>query len=297
MSSPVEGLKKRPSMDHLARLFTGSAGSTRPFTHIVDRDGTIQYLVLIQDGAIKVFGLDGSVKTISTPDGTNYLDVTGEPSEQFRVASIADYTFIVNREKTVAMNTSSLSYDWGTKSMVFIKSADYDTTYRVNLNGTVKTHTTGGTSGSAPDTITIANDLATKLNTISGFTVTNDDYIIRITKDNGGDYTLSSSDTATAASTSSIKGTVNDITDLPTIAEHNFIVEIQGSASTSFDDYYVQFVASAGSGFGPGVWRETVAPNIQYLFDTNTMPHVLIRNANGTFTFQEFAWNQTRRSS
>jgi len=290
MSSPVEGLKKRPSMDHLARLFTGSAGSTRPFTHIVDRDGTIQYLVLIQDGAIKVFGLDGSVKTISTPDGTNYLDVTGEPSEQFRVASIADYTFIVNREKTVAMNTSSLSYNWGTKSMVFIKSADYDTTYRVNLNGTVKTHTTGGTSGSAPDTITIANDLATKLNTISGFTVTNDDYIIRITKDDGGDYTLSSSDTATAASTSSIKGTVNDITDLPTIAEHNFIVEIQGSASTSFDDYYVQFVASAGSGFGPGVWRETVAPNIQYLFDTNTMPHVLIRNANGTFTFQEFAW-------
>ncbi len=128
MSSPVEGLKKRPSMDHLARLFTGSAGSTRPFTHIVDRDGTIQYLVLIQDGAIKVFGLDGSVKTISTPDGTNYLDVTGEPSEQFRVASIADYTFIVNREKTVAMNTSSLSYNWGTKSMVFIKSADYDTT-------------------------------------------------------------------------------------------------------------------------------------------------------------------------
>ena len=122
MSSPVEGLKKRPPMNHLARMFTGSAGSSRPFTHIVDRDGTIQYMVLIQDGAIKVFGLDGSVKTVSTPDGTNYLDVTGEPSEQFRVASIADYTFIVN-EKTVAMNTSSLSYNWGTKSMVFIKSA------------------------------------------------------------------------------------------------------------------------------------------------------------------------------
>ena len=55
MSSPVEGLKKRPPMNHVARLFTGSAGSTRPFTHIVDRDGNIQYLILIQDGAIKVF--------------------------------------------------------------------------------------------------------------------------------------------------------------------------------------------------------------------------------------------------
>ena len=53
---------------------------------------------------------------------------------------------------------------------------------------------------------------------------------------------MSAATHATAASTSAIKGTVNDITDLPAIAEHNFIVEMQGSASTSFDDYYVQFV-------------------------------------------------------
>ena len=39
MPSPVEGLKKRPPMEHLARLFTGSAGTNRPFTTIVDRDG------------------------------------------------------------------------------------------------------------------------------------------------------------------------------------------------------------------------------------------------------------------
>ena len=65
--------------------------------------------------------------------------------------------------------------------------------------------------------MTIANDLATQLNTISGFTVTNTDYIIRITKDDGGDYTLESSDTKTATATSTIKGTVDSITDLPTI--------------------------------------------------------------------------------
>ena len=78
--------------------------------------------------------------------------------------------------------------------MVFIKAADFNTTYRVNLNGTEKTHTTGGTTGSAPDTVTIASDLANQLNTISGFTVTADDYIIRISKDDGGDYTLTSGD-------------------------------------------------------------------------------------------------------
>ena len=288
MPSPVEGLKKRPPMQHIKKLFAGSAGTGRPFTHIVDRDGVIRYLIFIQDNAIKVFDLDGNAQTVSTPNGTSYLNITGEPSSTFRVASIADFTFIVNREKTVAMDTTNKSYNWGTKSMVFIKSADFSTTYRVKLNGTEKSVTTGNSQGSAPDTVTIASDLATQLNTISGFTVTSTDYIIRITKDDGGDYTLESSDTKTANATSAIKGTVDSITDLPTIAEHNFTVRIQGSATTAFDDYFVKFEATAGSGFGPGVWRETVAPNIDHLLDKSTMPHTLVRNANGTFTFAQF---------
>jgi hypothetical protein len=122
MPSPVEGLKKRPPAQHLAKLFSGSAGANRPFTTIVDRDGAIRYLVLILDNDIKVFGLDGSVKTVNKPDGTSYLDVTGEPSSTFRTASVADYMFIVNREKTTAM-AATTSPSWGTKSMVFIRSA------------------------------------------------------------------------------------------------------------------------------------------------------------------------------
>ena len=43
MPSPVEGLKKRPPMQHIKKLFAGSAGTGRPFTHIVDRDGVINY--------------------------------------------------------------------------------------------------------------------------------------------------------------------------------------------------------------------------------------------------------------
>ena len=127
LPSPVEGLKKRPPCYHIAKLFAGSAGAGRSFTHIVDRDGTIKYLVIIQDTALKVFGLDGSVKTVTAAGGFSYLDITGEPSQVFRVASVADYTFIVNREKTVAMSAST-SFNWGTKSMVFIKAADYATT-------------------------------------------------------------------------------------------------------------------------------------------------------------------------
>ena len=372
MPSPVEGLKKRPPMNNIGRMFAGSAGSTRPFIEVVDRDGVNRYLVLITDGDLKVFDLAGNAKTVNFPDGKSYLDVsnTSDPSENFRVASVADYTYITNREKTVAMDAAT-SPSFGTKSMVFIKAANYSTTYTVNLNGTSKTFVTepsGGkeisgsysqsgttvtvtatnhglstgdeirqqypsgdvddsnvgagvagtytvnvtnnnvftftaaqsqtTSGNCtsiwdPDlsTLTIASELATKLNTISGFTVTNTDYIIRITKNDGGDYTVTSSDSKTGEDTNAVKGTINDLGDLPVVAEHGFLVKVQGAKSTAFDDWYVKFEATSGSGFGPGVWRETVAPGITYKFNATTMPHVLIRSADGsTFTFQKFTW-------
>ena len=368
MPSPVEGLKKRPPAQHLAKLFSGSAGAGRPFTTIVDRDGSIKYLVLILDNDIKVFGLDGSVKTVSKPDGTSYLDIAGEPSSTFRVASVADYTFIVNREKTAAMSATT-SPSWGTKSMVFIRSAEYATTYSITVNSTTVTYETlpaggkrlsasysrasntvtvtatahglftndqvdmsfqsgsgtagtftitvtgadtftytdpvgGTTSGNctvvhepnySPSTVEIAAALKASLATALGgsWTITNGagQYVVRIAKNDGTDYTLGSSDTKTGLATVPIKGTIDTISDLPTTAEHGFIVKVVGSAATGADDYYVKFVANAGSGFDHGVWQETVAPGIQYLFDATTMPHVLIRNNDGTFTFQKFSWS------
>lgn len=293
MPSPVEGLKKRPPMYHIGKLFSGSAGTDCPFTTIVDRDGSIQYLVMIRDQSIRVFGLDGSEKTVSTPDGVGYLDITGGPCTAFRVASVADYTFVVNREKTVAMDTVNKSPNWGTKGMVFIRSAEYSTTYRITVNSTTVSYTTAAAGGAVPDTITIASNLASSLSTAlgAGWTVTSTDYIVRITKNDGADYSLASSDTKTGSGTVPIKGTISTLSDLPTIAEHGFTVKVQGSKATNFDDYYVKFEASAGSGFGPGVWRETVAPNINYKFDATTMPHVLVRNNDGTFTFRKFDWS------
>lgn len=293
LPSPVEGLKKRPPCYHIAKLFAGSAGAGRPFTHIVDRDGTIKYLVMIQDATLKVFGLDGSVKTVTAAGGFSYLDITGEPSQVFRVASVADYTFIVNREKTVAMSAST-SPNWGTKSMVFIKTADYATTYSVTVNGVTVSDTTANSGGNVPSNVTIATNLAASLNANAtfnaSFVATQTDYIVRITKNDGGAYTLSSKDTRNGAMTVAIKGTVDALTDLPVIAEHGFTVKILGSKATGLDDYYVKFETNTGSGFGHGIWRETVAPGIPYLFDAATMPHVLIRNSNDTFTFQPFTW-------
>jgi len=370
MPSPVEGLKKRPPMEHIAKIFAGSAGTNRPFTTIVDRDGTIQYLIFIQDGDIKVFGLDGSSKTVNKPNGTDYLDISNsaDPSERFRVASVADYTFITNREKVVttyfqdgvtysqsgttvtvtsakhglttsdrisidctsgtgvdgkynitSVATDSFTYTagtslstsgnaaynvmtptFGTDSMVFIKAADYSGTYKVKIKSADGTstladvsYTTAAVGGTQPDTLTIATNLRNSLASAlsSGWTFTVVDYIIQIKKNDGGDYQLESSDTKTGTFTKAIKGTIDTITDLPTLAQHGFIIKVQGTKTTGLDDYYVKFETSAGSGTGGGIWRETSGPDINRGFNQKTMPHVLVRNANGTFDFKEFEWS------
>ena len=293
MPSSVEGLKKRPPFSNVAKLFSGTAGTGRPLVTAVDRDGSVRYIVVITDGDLKVFGLDGAEQTVAFPDGKSYLDVanTSDPANKFRLTSIADYSFINNREKTVAMD-SATSPTFGTKSIVFIKAANLNTTYTVTLNGTAKTYTTPTAGSGTASTVTIASQLASSLNTISGFTVTSSEYIIRITKDDGGDYTLESTDDTTGADTKAVKATVDGITDLPTRAEHGHIVKVQGTTSTALDDYYVRFELSTGtSGFGEGIWRETVAPGIVYKFDAATMPHVLVRESNGSFTFKKHTWS------
>lgn len=294
MPSPVEGLKKRPPCYHLAKMFAGSNGTGCPFVEIVDRDGAVKYLVLIRDNSIKVFDLNGAEQVVATPNGTSYLDInnSADPSATFRVASIADYTFIINREKTVLM-AADLSPTWGTKSMVFVKSADYSTTYSITVNSTTVSYTTANAGGAAPSIVDVAANLRNSLSTAlgAGWTITSYESNVMITKNDGGNYTLSSLDTRSGEMIVAIKGSIDSLSDLPTRAEHGFIVKVLGSKATGLDDYYVKFEANAGSGTGHGVWREAVGPGAAYKFDAATMPHVLVRESNGTFTFKRFDWS------
>ena len=61
------------------------------------------------------------------------------------------------------------------------------------------------------------------------------------------------------------------------------VVEIAGSPDNAFDNYYVKYVADSNA--DGGVWQETVAPALFNDFDTDTMPHVLIRTADNNFRF------------
>ena len=320
MPSSVEGLKKRPPFYHQNRLFTGSAGSTRPFSHIVDRDGNVQYIVYITDGDIKVFSLAGVAQTVTYQqyDGSgnevnsggtscqSYLDIanTSEPANTFRLASIADSTFITNRETVVEMeSTNSPSYTQAT-GLVFIRQAEYNSTYSVTLNAndhaeTKEEFTTpiigSGASSNAPSNKSVCDGLRDLINNDSvlgpEYTATTvDDYLLKIVKDDGGDFTIKVSDTIADMFIVGIKGEVEAIQQLPLKGLNGQILKVIGSSSTAADDYYVKFETTDGTASGKGIWRETVAPGIEYKLKADKMPHVLIRNANGTFTFKRQTW-------
>ena len=99
LSDVVYGLGKRPPTEHIAKL-NSDTSVNRKF-HLINRDTNEQYVVLIDNGAIKVYDLAGNNKSVVTPDGTAYLNSTN-PQADFQLITVADYTFVINKTKVVA---------------------------------------------------------------------------------------------------------------------------------------------------------------------------------------------------
>jgi hypothetical protein len=53
---------------------------------------------------------------------------------------------------------------------------------------------------------------------------------------------------------------------------------------------WVKFNTTDNAAFGPGVWEETVAPGLKFELDELTMPHQLVRQADGSFKYEAVDW-------
>ena len=87
------------------------------------------------------------------------------------------------------------------------------------------------------------------------------------------------------------KGQTGDFKKLPPDGPEGFIVQIIGDNAKNQDDYYVQL--SVGTN-GTKFYKECAKPDSEKDFDNTTMPHVLIREANGTFTFKPNTWDERK---
>ena len=118
LSSVVTGLSKRPPTQHIADLGTIS-NLDKAFIHTIRRDENELYSMVIDTaGTIRVFDKDGTARTV-TNNAAAYLSGLTDPSTELSAVSIADTTFILNKNKVVAKDTTT-SPARGPEALVYV---------------------------------------------------------------------------------------------------------------------------------------------------------------------------------
>ena len=295
LSTVSQGLKKRPPSQHLKKIQNTPLGDC--YIHTINRDVDERYVAVFTDGDLKIYGIDGTTKTVSFPDGKAYLGAS-LPSTAFSAITVADYTFIVNKGVTVATDstlTSSRPYE----ALVNIKAGNYGKTYKIIINGSVAASYTTPDGSSSSHTASISTDyIAAQLYSgisVSGISksVANSTIYLSSTT---SDFTLATEDGFNNGAMVGIKDRLQKFSDLPANPSvDGVVVEISGTgsgetATQPFDSYFVQFSTNNGTS-GVGVWTECPAPGILSSLSAATMPHVLIREADGTFTFKRATYS------
>ena len=273
-SGVVEGLKKRPPTNHIAKI--SNSAFSNAFIHTINRDTSERYIVVITNGNIAVHTVGGVAKTVvNQTNATNYLQ-SSNPREDFKCLTVNDFTFVLNKNKAVAMDSSSTSPAKVEQAVYTVVQGINNTPYSITVDG----NTTSFTSSNS-NTKSIRDGVRNSIGSPANITLTNlGDSSFSIVKSTGT-LSVSASDGYGNQASQVIKDEVQNFSDLPAEAPNNMVVEVKGDASNTFDNYYVKFSSSTK------VWEETLEPGIANKLDANTMPHVLIRTADGNFRFTQ----------
>ena len=288
--SIVSGLQKRPATNHIANI--GSALGAGATGYLIERNESYRFLALFEDGDAKVLDLNtGQFQTVSFPNGKDYL-ASASPVDDLRFVTFGDFTFVANRnvvvqtdpvtEATLAATQTRL--DPTAMATVYVTQSIGNAYYSVYVDGVLKAEylTPDGSAGNAiPDTATIAGEIRDDL-VAAGYTVTKTGSTLTITNFPAGGKLQSQG----GSGDKSIRVFVRDVqsfSDLPPTSPEGRIVRVAGDLEALGDDYYVVFEK--------GIWRETLDWNQGEAFDASTMPHVLVREADGTWTFKRHVWN------
>ena len=325
----VDGLAKRPPLDYIATLDSSNIYSNKTKFWSIQRDASNQYIVALFNGGIKVFDLAGNEKTVTIASGSSYLTSTN-PRENFKLVNVADYTFIANTNTTVTEDSTTSAAkveeflvvckltNYGREYKVALKhpsmaqelevifqlptgnDAATDAKFRdtnkitdILLKGTSSTHWDSAANGigfkvvntSTGSSVSTSQGLSNYSGFTSHFTFEEFDSVIYgKPTDGNAAYTITTSDGSGNTAMYAIRDEIQDFSKLPFYAKTGVIMKITGEEGDELSDYYVKFSGKSG------VWNETLAPATSLGVTNSTMPHALINNNDGTFTFQELAW-------
>lgn len=142
----VEGLVKRPPTNYKKKLQSATTDSDKLFTHFVKRSEQNKYCVAVSLGGVGVINLnDGSnIPVAVTSIANTYLSLGGQaslgavqnPLADLRALTVADYTFLVNRNRTIQKSTaaeqkSDIPAD---EALIVVKLGDYEKSYSIYVD-------------------------------------------------------------------------------------------------------------------------------------------------------------------
>lgn len=340
-SDPVRGLKKRPGTQHVAKLSDSSYSST--FIHPIRRSGTETFIAVFTgtgstaSDLVKIFDAsDGTAKTVNIRDATDSIITSGDtfneiktyltdgnPNTAFTATTVADFTYLVNKNKVVAKN-STVTTARNPEALVYVRGGDYANTYTIELklanqvNFTVvgKVTTTAsnqnaGEANIATDKIAkaltdgtafgdVVNDGSTGVGTIeedldnilgsgvwANLSATVSGSVIHITS-SSGDFDIRVTDSRSNGFIQAFKDSTLRFAELPGAGPanaKNMIIKITGDNSKFADDFYVKLTDET-----KGIYEETVATGLQNSLDPSTMPLQIIKETDGTFSIKQASW-------
>lgn len=283
---PTYGMQKRPGLKLVSAL-TNATNDGRWFS--IFRDQTERYVgQFTAAGVLRIWdATTGAVKTVNAISATASNYIANVSAADFEMLQINDYNFVLNRSKTVG-TLANVSAPKPPTAVVTVNLLGYDSKYQLKIDGFNASHTTAATG--TLDVSAVVADLATKIAALDGggkYTAVIAGTTIIVQRVNGADFRIESIGGTNVQALLVYKDSVPNVSRLPSQCQNGVVLKVSNLEEGEGDDYYVEFkVSQGGSTVGSGVWEETIKPNVQQYIDPDTMPHVIIRESNGTFTFR-----------
>jgi hypothetical protein len=308
------GFEKRPNTQHIAAL--AGLDNTKDYAvHAIDRDSTEQTIVMLTAGSIKAFNaITGAAKTITVGDTKHYFLVEQDGLDVEDVVEVDGSDF----EPQVKFDSTETTFDWGwqlsdaTTGRFRVEGSADGIVWNTIAGGTPIGGAASGTFSTTIDAVAtgdhnyirvvITTAMATAADTLTlwatfkdltylftGVTGPEDFAFVSV-----ADHTFIANKNVTARLAEAGSGTVTDTARSTAVGTPPAGIPAPSGGGTIYkivddtDNFGTYYVIDDTT---DNLWVETADPNAHNTFDGSTLPHELVRNADGTFTFAEAPWD------
>jgi len=241
--------------------------------------------VIAEAAALIDYQAELDLCAIATPDPNGYL--TGATAADIELLTLNDYTFVLNKAKVVAMKpTTTASPENVAFVIINVVSPGH---YRIYLDGVERG--TYNSSGNG-DADLIRDNLVADINgqTFGGKTYTAAAVGPGLWISATAAFEISVIGSGGGTSMSAFQDQIKSVAELPVQCRNGYKVKVVNTLDVNADDMYVKFVTDSGGTYGAGVWEETNGWDLQFELDELTLPHQLIRQTDGSFTYTPVTW-------